>query len=445
LWEALLPAEALVMPAELVAVDQLLDDPRFFEPFRAWFDPGFGRPSIPIETYLRLMFLKYRYRLGYESLCAEVTDSLTWLRFCRIPIGGRAPNPTTLMKITTRCGSSTIDALNVELIAAATEAGVIEVDWLRADTTVVPADIKYPTDSGLLTKGISQIARLVGRLQAEGIAARTAFVDPTAAARQGAHRIASKLRRRSDDARADVLAITGELADLAESCCDQAKRVLVNARRAGDRPVRRLRQILADLDHLLDAVAQVIAQTRLRLAGHTPAGKTRRVSLCDDDARPIRKGSLAAPTQFGYTGQVTDNRDGIVLDYEIEAGMPPDAPRLAPAVERIITATGQVPTAVTADRGYGQASVDADLDALGVNTVAILRKGQPGIARQAVEAAPGFVELVKWRTGAEGRIAALKRQHGWGRARIRGLEGARIWCGWGILTHNATKIAALSN
>jgi len=445
LWEALLPPEALVMPAELVAVDQLLDDPRFFEPFRAWFDPAFGRPSIPMETYLRLMFLKYRYRLGYETLCAEVTDSLTWLRFCRIPIGGRAPHPTTLMKITTRCGSATIDALNDELIAVAAEAGVIDTGWLRSDTTVVPADIKYPTDSGLLTKGVSQIARLVARLQAAGLAPLTAFEDPTPAARQGAHRIASKLRRRSDDARAEVLAITGELADLAESCVDQAKRVLLNARRAGDRPVRRLRQILADLDHLIDAVSQVIAQTRLRLAGHTPPAKTRRVSLCDDDARPIRKGSLATPTQFGYTGQVTDNRDGIVVDYEIEPGMPPDAPRLVPAVERVIALTGQVPTAVTADRGYGQASVDADLEALGVSTVAVLRKGKPGVARQAIEASDDFVELIKWRTGAEGRIAALKRQHGWGRARIRGLEGARTWCGWGILTHNAIKIAALTN
>jgi IS5 family transposase len=44
LWAALLPAEALVMPAELEAVDVLLDDPRFFEPFRRWFDPSFGRP-----------------------------------------------------------------------------------------------------------------------------------------------------------------------------------------------------------------------------------------------------------------------------------------------------------------------------------------------------------------------------------------------------------------
>jgi IS5 family transposase len=144
--------------------------------------------------------------------------------------------------------------------------------------------------------------------------------------------------------------------------------------------------MLADLHHLIEAVGQLVAQTRLRLAGEIPPAKTRRVSLHDDDARPIRKGSLATPTQFGYTGQVTDNRDGIILDYEIEPGMPPDAPRLAPAVERIITAIGRVPDVVTADRGYGQVSVDAELEALGVKTVAILRKGQPGAARRSVEA-----------------------------------------------------------
>ena len=445
LWEALLPPEALVMPAELVAVDQLLDDPRFFEPFRPFFDRAFGRPSIPMETYVRLMFLKYRYRLGYETLCAEVSDSLSWLRFCRIPLGERAPHPSTLMKITTRCGSSTVDELNGHLIAIGVEGGLVDMGWLRADTTVVSADIKYPTDSGLLTKGIARIATIVGRLHDAGIAPRTDFDDQTPTARQGAHRIASKLRRRSNQARADVLTITGELVDLAETTVDQATRVLINARRVADRPVRRLRQMLADLAHVIDAVTQVIAQTRLRLAGEIPSGKTRRVSLHDSDARPIRKGSLATPTQFGYTGQVTDNRDGIVVDYEIQAGMPPDAPRLAPAIKRAIIATGLVPDAVTADRGYGQASVDLELAELGVDLVAILRKGTPGSARQQVETGPAFVEMIKWRTGAEGRISALKRQHGWARARLRTLEGARTWCGWGVLSHNAIKIAALSN
>ena len=94
LWDSILPAEALVMSAELTRVDQLLDDPVFFAPFVPFFDPRQGRPSIPMETYLRLMFLKFRYRLGYETLCREVTDSISWQRFCSYPAGhsGAAPD-----------------------------------------------------------------------------------------------------------------------------------------------------------------------------------------------------------------------------------------------------------------------------------------------------------------------------------------------------------------
>ena len=62
-----------------------------------------------------------------------------------------------MMKITTRCGSATIDALNATLVAVGVETGLLDMGWLRADTTVVPADIKYPTDSGLLTKGIGRL------------------------------------------------------------------------------------------------------------------------------------------------------------------------------------------------------------------------------------------------------------------------------------------------
>jgi transposase, IS5 family len=69
-----------------------------------------------METYLRLMFLKFWYRLGYEVLCREVADSISWQRFCRIPLGVRVPHPTTLMKISTRCGDDGVAALNEALL-----------------------------------------------------------------------------------------------------------------------------------------------------------------------------------------------------------------------------------------------------------------------------------------------------------------------------------------
>jgi IS5 family transposase len=78
LWESQLPTEVLRLPEELAGVDALLDDPAFLAPFAPFFHPVIGRPSTPAEWYLRLMFLKFRCRLGYESLCAQVRDSVTW-------------------------------------------------------------------------------------------------------------------------------------------------------------------------------------------------------------------------------------------------------------------------------------------------------------------------------------------------------------------------------
>ena len=92
------------MPAELSRVDELLDDPAFFEPFRPFFHPVLGRKSVPMETFLRLMYLKYRYRVGFEALCREVADSVSWSRFCRVPFGGSVPDHSTLKKIAKRCG-----------------------------------------------------------------------------------------------------------------------------------------------------------------------------------------------------------------------------------------------------------------------------------------------------------------------------------------------------
>jgi IS5 family transposase len=140
---------------------------------------------------------------------------------------------------------------------------------------------------------------------------------------------------------------------------------------------------------------------------------------------------------------VLDNADGIVLSHEVMIGNPADAPLLAPAIERLKALVGRAPTAVTADRGYGEATVDRELTALGVRRVVIPRKGRVSGERHKLQCSKGFLRLVKWRTGSEGRISHLKCSWGWNRTRMDGIDGARTWCGWGVLAHNATKIAAL--
>jgi len=380
------------MPAELAAVSRLLDDAAFFAPYRAYFSPTQGRPSIPIETYLRLMFLKFRYHLSYEVLCAEVADSVSWCRFARIPFGTPVPHPTTLMKITTRCGEATIAQLNETLLAKAADAKVLKLDKVRADTTVVEANVTYPTDSGLLAKAVGRIARLVERIHGAGGARRTKVRDRRRAAGRRARDIAANLKLRNDDAKEAVRRINAELATLAETAAADAADIVRNARRklakGGKGATAQLRALVAELEATLVLTSVVVAQTRSRLGGVMPDGATRVVSLHDPDARPIAKGRLGKPVEFGYKAQVVDNADGIVVDHTVMLGNPPDAP----ARPRHRPHQGPLRQGAQAgDRGPG------------------LRGGGRGGRR----------------TGCEGRISHLKHGYAWDRRLVDGLGGAQ--------------------
>ena len=94
LWDEALPVEVKELPEDLAALDGLLSDPELLWPIverwrREFRETGRlvlteGRPTIAMETYVRLMVLKQRYRWGYRTLVAEVSDSIHLRRFCRI-------------------------------------------------------------------------------------------------------------------------------------------------------------------------------------------------------------------------------------------------------------------------------------------------------------------------------------------------------------------------
>jgi transposase, IS5 family len=243
-------------------------------------------------------------------------------------------------------------------------------------------------------------------------------------------------------------AATGELAALAGKAAAQTAAVLRNGRRAVPRALSgRIRGRLArapdELAVTIERTATIVAQARTRLAGQTPGGATRLVSLHDPDGRPIRKSRIDRPVEFGYKAQVADNDDGVILDYSIEYGAAPDGSQLAPAIQRVSRRADRTPATVTADCGYGQPAVERDLHTLGVRTIAIPRQAATSAARDAVEHSHRFRRLIKWRTGCEGRISYLKRSCGWDRTQLDGRHRAAIWCGYGVFAHNLVKIAAL--
>jgi transposase, IS5 family len=444
-WDEVLPEQARRLPDELARVDAYLDDERFVAPWRSLFDQRLGRPSVPIQTLLRLLYLKHRYQLGYESLCAEVGDSIGWRRFCRIPLDQPVPHPTTLVTLVGRAGPATVEQLNQVLLGKLAGDKLLRARKLRVDSTVVEADIDFPTDADLLERAIRTTGGLVRRLKARGAATRTRFRDRGRAAGRRMRLLAQTLRRRTGLAMGEVDRLTGQVAQLAQQTLGDVAAVARNARRAlARRPTDgRLRQLVSDLEVTMAATQRLLAQTTQRLTGNRTI-PDRLVSLADPDARPIRKGKPRSLTQFGYTTLLAEDERGFIATHQVHQGNPADAPQLVPAVERVVQVTGRVPGTVVADRGFGTAANDQALADLGVQRIGLQRTGTPSKARLELERTRRFRRLRNWRVGIEARISQLKRGFGLRRTRLRRLPGAQTWVGLGIFAYNLQRMTVVS-
>ena len=225
-----------------------------FAPFVPFFDPRIGRPSTPMETYLRLMFLKFRYRLGYESLCREVSDSITWRRFCRIAATRRRIQAA---------GGATRTTVRDRSRSAGKRAHVIG------------AKLRMRSAAGK-DEALAAVRRVTGEL-----------ADLAETAAKDADRVLVNAKRALRRART------------------KAKQQQANGSSEGAAAAGRRRGRLAcAVDDLTDPVAatrQIAAQTRQRLAGVTPNGATRR----GQPARPGRPPDRQGPAGVSRSSSVT--------------------------------------------------------------------------------------------------------------------------------------------
>jgi transposase, IS5 family len=67
LWDEVLPEAVRELPEDLAALDTLLSDPGLLAPIAASWQQqarSHGRPTIAMQTYLRLMVVKHRTGWG---------------------------------------------------------------------------------------------------------------------------------------------------------------------------------------------------------------------------------------------------------------------------------------------------------------------------------------------------------------------------------------------
>lgn len=220
-----------------------------------------GRPTIAMQTFVRLMVLKQRHRWGYRTLLAEVSDSIHLRRFCRIALSERVPDESTVRKLVVRIGPETVTEICRAMIETAVREKRFRPRAVRIDSTVVEADVKYPTDAGLASSGVRVLAREGRKLAALVGEKKLRVRDRSRSMGRKLRAITRTIRRRSGEAKSEVLSLTEQTGDLLTHLAD---------------------------DELLEAVARVEAGMGLRGAG-VGARDERPGARCDG---PLAAGEL---------------------------------------------------------------------------------------------------------------------------------------------------------
>src|SRR5204863_4260208 len=139
----------------------------------------------------------------------------------------------------------------------------------------------------------------------------------------------------------------------------------------------------------------------------------------DPDARPIRKGKLGRPNEFGYVAQLcelTENTRPGARGFILPAAHAPGNPGenvLLPLTAHELRRAGIKLRELVADGGFQWGPTSQTLPELTAEQIQLAHQHEPGSRRTRRRRA-------RFRTGIEGRISHLKRRYGLRRSRLKG-------------------------
>jgi transposase, IS5 family len=442
LFDEALPIEVRELPEDLARLDELLSDPALLAPIQRRWDVEArerGRPTIAMALFVRLMVVKQRTGWGYEALAREVSDSLHLRRFCGLSLTASVPHESTIRKLVRRLGAEAIEEITRVLIDKAQRERRFTARAMRCDSTVVEADVRWPSDAALALDAARRLARSGARTAARAGAGAGHVQDRSRAVGRRLRQIGRTMGRRlgrTGGARAMVLDLTGQAGELVGRSIREARALANQARRrARGRGAQAKLAAARRLDEQADLAEKVCCQITQRLAGEKVTDRL--VSLADPDARPIGKGKLGKRYEFGYIFQLAEltpntrrGARGLILPAASHIGSPNDG-ELLPETVAELHRLAITPREVALDGGF---PVEAANRHFPNSTVFVAGRQHPPSRRSKKR-------LASYRAGAEGRISHLKRGYGLRRSRLRGHHGARIWTGWAILTYNLDTLA----
>jgi IS5 family transposase len=395
--------------------------------------PGKGRKGLSAEQVLRILLIKQINDHSYDELAFHLADSNSYRWFCRIGIGERCPDRTTLQKAIKRVRPETCEAINRMLVRFALGKKIERGEKVRTDCTAVESNIHHPNDSSLLWDCVRVLSRLMGRAHDDfGVS----YNDHTRRAQRRAQGISFA---KSTQAR---LPLYRDLLAVADKTVSQARRVaerLDQVQVADMMQMVKAQAIATELRHFTGLSERVISQTERRvLRGESVPASEKLFSIFEPHTDIIVKDNREPI--YGHKICLSAGPSGLVTDVVIEQGNPADVTLAVKMMQRQRDLFGKAPRQAAFDGGFASRANLADIKKLGVRDVAFSKR--VGLAITAmVRSTRVYRHLRNFRSGLEGIISRVKRGFGMRRADWRGLASFKASVLASVLAANFVTVA----
>jgi len=435
----------------LSALDKVMDDERLL--LLAWNDwvtrrancLKTGRRSTPVEALLRLQAVRRLYRWAYRTVHTQVKGSLALRQFTRV-YGHKVPNHATMNDWERALKPSTVRLINQRVVELAVKYDVTEGKKLRTDGTVVETNIHYPTDSSLLADSVRVLGRMLsaGRELVGDVpgVSKSLFVNRTRSTKRLAREIAQASRRAKKGAKTKpkMRKLYKKLLKTTQETLDHARQAIPVLKQHGELAGQALAESLA---HYIPLVERVIAQAyrRVVLGKKVPASE-KLVSLFEPHTAIIRRGKPAPrDTEFGRKVWLDEVDGGLITDYRILVGNPPDAEQFEDSLCNHVALFSHPPDLASTDRGVYSPDNEKAAREAGVKQTCMPQPGQRTPERIEHEQQQWFRIARRFQAGVEGRISVIKRARQLDRCLDKGEAGFEKWVGWGCIVNNLIAIA----
>lgn len=388
-----------------------------------------GRPAKESRLVVGLFLLKHLSCKSDEQIVLELLENPYWQSFCGLESFATEETieASTLSKLRKRLGAQFVRELEDMTYAVLIAKKIIKGKGILCDGTVIPENVKYPTDVDLLNDvrkwAVSNIKR-VGK--AIGKQYRTYC--------RCAHKTYLKFAKSKRKTKKQIKKAKKQMLQYLRRNLRQVKEVFEEAKRIG---AKGLHHIAARLD-----VAEEIFEQQMKMYQEKSRRINNRiVSFHRPWVRPIKRGKNGKDVEFGAKAAMS-HVDGFLFldktdhDNFSEAGE--DVVRTQ--IENYEKRFNKKPPSLTGDNAYGTRGNRKMLeDEMGIRT-SFVRLGKKKPSKDKMNR--WFKKKQKERNRIEGHFGHGKEHYQLNRARYHGKEGSEIWTRGSILAMNLMTAVA---